>query len=59
MKTFIKIILFLLFSNCAFAYCDFEIVKMESGMHALAAKTDFIQNIPQFGDKSEGYICII
>ena len=45
MKTFIRIILFLLFSNCAFAYCDFEIVKMETGMHALASKTDFVQNI--------------
>ena len=45
MKTFIKIILFLLFSNCALAYCDFEIVKIKSGIHSLASKINLIHNI--------------
>ena len=45
MKIFIKIILFLLFSNCALANCDFEIVKMKSGIHSLASKINLIHNI--------------
>ena len=45
MKILIKIIFLLLFSKSVFAYCDFEIVKMESGMKSLAAKTNFIQDV--------------
>ncbi|MAS51022.1 MAG: hypothetical protein CL712_03765 [Chloroflexi bacterium] len=45
MKLFIKIIFLCLFSQSVFAYCDFEIVKMESGMQSLAEKTNFIQDI--------------
>ena len=45
MKILIKIIFLLLFSKSVFAYCDFEIVKMESGIKSLAAKTNFIQDV--------------
>ena len=44
MKTVLKIILFFLFANCAYAYCDFEIIKMERGIKELVSKTDVIQN---------------
>ena len=50
MKTFIKIILFLLFSNCAFAYCNFEIVKMESGTLSFASKINFVHNIDNISE---------
>ena len=50
MRTFIKIILFLLFSNCALGYCDFEIVKMKSGIHSLASKINLIHNIENISE---------
>ena len=50
MKTFIKIILFLLFSNCAFAYCDFELIKMERSLKEFSSKTKFIPTDENFSN---------
>jgi len=42
MKAFFTIFLFFLFSNPAFAYCDFEIIKMQRGVNEFFSQTDVI-----------------
>ena len=44
MKAFFTIFLFFLFSNPAFAYCDFEIIKMQGGIKKFLSQTDVIGN---------------
>ena len=51
MKTFIKIILFFLFSNSVYAYCDFEFVKMERTLKEFSSKITFIHENEGLGSR--------
>ena len=50
MKTIIKIILFFLFSNSVYAYCDFELIKMERSLKEFSSKTKFIPTDENFSN---------